>query len=565
MVPVALAARLRRSHFLFLGYAAARLEPARLPAPALGRRAAQATARGRCRTDADPLEREFWRQRGVDVFDVPLDEYVEELRVSATSSDGASRDAWPSVAVQGPRAVRRLRARRAALLRARARAGVVVANLLASRLTVLYGPSGVGKSSVLRAGVRRAPALGEAGSARGRRLRRLERRPGAALAAAVAAAADIEPRGTLADTLETCCGELARRALPGARPVRGVLPLPRARTAGHARSPSCRRPSCDRGTACERPARHPRGRARRLDAFKARVPGPVRQLPAARPSRPRRGARGDRRAARALQRARSGRSVDDRAGARRGRARRGRGGRGRARPAGAASSTATSDERGIEAPYLQLVMSGLWEAERDAGSRVLRRVDARRARGRGADRGGAPRACARSADGRARRTSRRGSSTIWSRRPARRSPIGAATWPGTPARPEAEARARARDARAERILRPVGGRTGAAALRDLPRRARRRRARVAHRPRGRARAREERERAGRATAGCSGAHVPAVLLPAMAAVTVSRSPSAARHGPRRSERMRGSWPATRWRRRRSTRSSASSSPRGRRG
>ena len=27
----------------------------------------------------DPVERELWRQRGVDVFDVPLDEYVGEL------------------------------------------------------------------------------------------------------------------------------------------------------------------------------------------------------------------------------------------------------------------------------------------------------------------------------------------------------------------------------------------------------------------------------------------------------------------------------------------------------
>src|SRR4051794_17398709 len=32
---------------------------------------------------------------------------------------------------------------------------IVVANLLASKLTVLYGPSGVGKSSILRAGVAR--------------------------------------------------------------------------------------------------------------------------------------------------------------------------------------------------------------------------------------------------------------------------------------------------------------------------------------------------------------------------------------------------------------------------
>ena len=32
---------------------------------------------------------------------------------------------------------------------------IVVANLLAARLTLLYGPSGVGKSSLLRAGVAR--------------------------------------------------------------------------------------------------------------------------------------------------------------------------------------------------------------------------------------------------------------------------------------------------------------------------------------------------------------------------------------------------------------------------
>jgi len=30
---------------------------------------------------------------------------------------------------------------------------IITANLLAARLTVLYGPSGVGKSSLLRAGV----------------------------------------------------------------------------------------------------------------------------------------------------------------------------------------------------------------------------------------------------------------------------------------------------------------------------------------------------------------------------------------------------------------------------
>src|SRR5206468_9388787 len=33
---------------------------------------------------------------------------------------------------------------------------IVIANLMASRLTVLYGPSGVGKTSLLRAGVARS-------------------------------------------------------------------------------------------------------------------------------------------------------------------------------------------------------------------------------------------------------------------------------------------------------------------------------------------------------------------------------------------------------------------------
>ena len=46
---------------------------------------------------------------------------------------------------------------------------LVAANLMASRLTVLYGPSGVGKSSLLRAGVARrlralVPAVGGDGA-----------------------------------------------------------------------------------------------------------------------------------------------------------------------------------------------------------------------------------------------------------------------------------------------------------------------------------------------------------------------------------------------------------------
>jgi len=82
---------------------------------------------------------------------------------------------------------------------------VIAANVVASRLTVLYGPTGVGKSSVVRAGVARelrgitddplvvvCDAWSEA--------------PAAALARSVAGAASIEP-GPLSDTIEVAASE----------------------------------------------------------------------------------------------------------------------------------------------------------------------------------------------------------------------------------------------------------------------------------------------------------------------------------------------------------------------
>lgn len=80
---------------------------------------------------------------------------------------------------------------------------IIAANLLASRLTVLYGESGVGKSSLLRAGI-------------AHRLRSLpeplvvvvfdawQSDPVVALSRALADASGIEPGPTLADTLEAC-------------------------------------------------------------------------------------------------------------------------------------------------------------------------------------------------------------------------------------------------------------------------------------------------------------------------------------------------------------------------
>jgi hypothetical protein len=77
-VPVALAAKLQRSHFLFLGYTMAdwnlRVVLNRLwgDSPLNYRSWA-------VQPEAKPLEREFWRRRDVDVLVAPLEEYVEQL------------------------------------------------------------------------------------------------------------------------------------------------------------------------------------------------------------------------------------------------------------------------------------------------------------------------------------------------------------------------------------------------------------------------------------------------------------------------------------------------------
>jgi DNA-binding SARP family transcriptional activator len=77
-VPVGIAAKLQRSHFLFLGYTMAdwnlRVVLRRLWGERpLGYRS------WAVQPESKPLEREFWRRLDVDVLDAPLDEYVELL------------------------------------------------------------------------------------------------------------------------------------------------------------------------------------------------------------------------------------------------------------------------------------------------------------------------------------------------------------------------------------------------------------------------------------------------------------------------------------------------------
>jgi SIR2-like domain len=77
-VPVALAAKLRRSHFLFLGYTMADWN-LRVVLNRLWSDQPLSYRSWAIQPEAKPLEREFWRRRDVDVHELPLDRYVETL------------------------------------------------------------------------------------------------------------------------------------------------------------------------------------------------------------------------------------------------------------------------------------------------------------------------------------------------------------------------------------------------------------------------------------------------------------------------------------------------------
>jgi WD40 repeat protein len=84
---------------------------------------------------------------------------------------------------------------------------IITANLTAARLTVLHGPSGVGKTSILRAGVvRRLREL--PGPLEIVVFDRWREDPGAQLRAAIGEAAGITPQGSLADTLAAATAKI---------------------------------------------------------------------------------------------------------------------------------------------------------------------------------------------------------------------------------------------------------------------------------------------------------------------------------------------------------------------
>ena len=169
-------------------------------------------------------------------------------------------------------------------------------------------------------------------------------------------------------------GQARRRRLRDPRRRRGVLPLPRRRDrAGHVLLGASGGDQAP-GPARELPPRDPRRRARQARPLQGGHPEPLRQLPAACPSRPRSREERHPRPCRSLQRARrrspsawrSTRISPTLCSTRSPRA-----ASISARPVEASCREQRSDDR-IEAPYLQLVMRRLWEAEEEAGSRTLR-------------------------------------------------------------------------------------------------------------------------------------------------------------------------------------------------
>jgi DNA-binding SARP family transcriptional activator len=81
-VPVSLAAKLRRSHFLFLGYTMADWN-LRVILNRLWSDQPLSYRSWAVQPEAKPLEREFWRRRDVDVEELPLERYVDTLAVYA--------------------------------------------------------------------------------------------------------------------------------------------------------------------------------------------------------------------------------------------------------------------------------------------------------------------------------------------------------------------------------------------------------------------------------------------------------------------------------------------------
>ncbi len=247
---------------------------------------------------------------------------------------------------------------------------IIVANLLASGLTVLYGESGVGKSSVLRAGVARD-------------LRELPEPlavvvfadwrddPARALESRIAETTGAEPQGRLADTLELAAGLVGGQVFVILDGVEEEAVYQEAETGPGSFLDEFSEAATRPGLRASFLLAVREDSLARLDRFKSRIPnvfGNYLRLQ-----------RLDRVSGREAivgpvdryNETHAGSEIEiepalveavlDQVAA--GKVELGQSGRG---------GVAESGFQGVEAPYLQLVMARLWEAEADAGSSSMR-------------------------------------------------------------------------------------------------------------------------------------------------------------------------------------------------
>ena len=156
LVPVTLAGKLRKSNFLFLGYGLRdwnlRVILHRIWTEQMRTGTYSSWA---IQLDPEELDQKFWQKRDVEVIDMRLDQYLELLRerLGALRSGGSGMTEANGQRDSPYQGLAPYDEGDAAFFFGRDRErDLITANLMASRLTVLYGVSGVGKSSVLRAG-----------------------------------------------------------------------------------------------------------------------------------------------------------------------------------------------------------------------------------------------------------------------------------------------------------------------------------------------------------------------------------------------------------------------------